>query len=269
MRERPRENVKDVWESGGAYESFMGRWSRLVAEEFLQWLSVPAGSTWLDAGCGTGVLSRAILEYAEPLKVRGIDLASGFVSFATNHIHDPRATFEVGSAESFKVESTSCDAVVSGLVLNFVPKAERVVSEMKRVTKPGGVVGAYVWDYAGRMEILRRFWNAAVALDSRAAVLDEGKRFPLCNPKTLKALFISQELHDVHVGPIDVRTHFVDFQDYWTPFLAGQGPAPSYVASLSKHRQSKLERRVLSDLPVSPDGAIDLTARAWAVKGYV
>ena len=268
MHEQSQPEVKDVWEIGAAYESFMGRWSRLVAVKFLQWLPVPSGNTWLDVGCGTGILSQTILNLTDPKTVRGIDQAPGFVSFAENHIRDPRADFQVGSAESLNLEPNTYDAVVSGLVLNFVPKGDQAVSGMKRVTKPGGVVAAYVWDYADKMQLLRHFWDAAVALDSRAAALDEGKRFPLCSPERPRSLFVAQDINNVDVRSIDVQTHFVDFQDYWSPFLSGQGPAPSYVSSLSKKQQFDLQERVRAGLPISAHGTIDLIARAWAVKGY-
>lgn len=260
--------VNDVWEIGGAYESFMGRWSRLVAVEFLQWLSVPAGSSWLDVGCGTGILSQAILESANPGKVRGIDQAPGLISFAKEHVRDPRATFDVELADAHMSGRDTYDAVVSGLVLNFIPNADQAVSEMRRATNHGGVVAAYVWDYAGRMQLLRYFWDAAVVLDSHAAALDEGRRFPLCSPEILRDLFIGQGLKSVDVESIDIQTHFGDFQDFWTPFLSGQGPAPSYVATLNAEQQSLLRELIRSALPVSAQGAIDLMARAWAVRGY-
>lgn len=246
----------------------MGRWSLLVAGEFLQWLSVPARSKWLDVGCGTGMLTQTILGSADPVKVRGIDQAPGFISYARNHIHDPRATFNIGSADSLKLESDSYDAVVSGLVLNFIPNGAQAVSDMRRVTNPGGVFAAYVWDYADRMQLLRYFWDAAIAIDSRARLLDEGKRFPLSNPERIRDLFIAQGLNTVEVTSIDVQTRFVDFQDYWSPFLSGQGPAPSYVESLNNDQQSNLRECVRARLPIAADGTIDLIARAWAVKGY-
>jgi len=164
--------------------------------------------------------------------------------------------------------SDTYDAVVSGLVLNFIPNADQAVSEMRRATNHGGVIAAYVWDYAGRMQLLRHFWDAAVVLDSHAAVLDEGRRFPLCSPELLRDLFIGQGLRSVDVESIDIRTHFDDFQDFWTPFLSGQGPAPSYVATLNTEQRSLLRELIRSALPVSPQGAIDLKARAWAVRGY-
>lgn len=268
MRDKPQLSVKDVWEVGEAYGMFMGRWSRLVAAEFLQWLSVPARSEWLDVGCGIGTLSRAILDLVNPARVVGIDRAPGFVSFADENIRDARAAFETGSAESLNSGANTYDAVVSGLVLNFVPQPDRAVSEMKRVVRSGGVVGAYVWDYADKMQLLRHFWDAAAVLDPQASTLDEGNRFPLCNAKRFGDLFVEQGLNNVEVRSIDVETHFTDFQDYWSPFLSGQGPAPSYVASLTNKPQSQLRELVRAGLPVSADGGITLTARAWAVRGY-
>ena len=269
MREEPQRIVRDVWEIGEGYESFIGRWSRLVAPVFLRWLSVPSKSSWLDVGCGTGILSRAILEGASPLHVKGVDPSPGFVASATTRIRDPRATFEVGSAEDLKCEPGTYDAVVSGLVLNFIPDWQQAVSEMKRVTKPGGAVGAYVWDYAGGMQMLRHFWDAASALDLRAAELDEGQRFSICKPERLKELFVANGLSGVNTRPIDVQTHFIDFEDFWSPFLSGQGPAPSYVASLTGEEREALRELVRSLLPISADGSIDLTARAWAVQGRI
>jgi len=267
MNRQSEKNVNDVWEVGGAYESFIGRWSRPVAAEFLGWLAIPAGRTWLDVGCGTGVLTQSILNLASPANVRGIDQAPGFISFAKNQVRDPRAVFAVGSADALSVTSDTYDVVVSGLLLNFLPDSDLAISELKRVTKPGGVVAAYVWDYADKMEVLRNFWDAAAMFDSRAARLDEGTRFPICHPEKLRNLFIDQGLSGVEVRPIDAPAHFPDFQDYWSPFLLGQGPGPSYVASLDEDQRSDLRERVRARLPISAEGTIDLIARAWAVRG--
>jgi hypothetical protein len=129
------------------------------------------------------------------------------------------------------------------------------------------VVAAYVWDYAGRMELIRQFWDAAAALDPAAAGLDEGRRFPLCRPGPLAALFAGAGLAGVATRPIDVPTRFADFDDYWSPFLGGQGPAPGYAMSLDPQRRSALREALRARLPAAADGSIALTARAWAVKG--
>jgi SAM-dependent methyltransferase len=165
------------------------------------------------------------------------------------------------------LDDASRDVVVSGLALNFVPKPPVAVAEFARVLRPGGVAAAYVWDYAGEMQMLRYFWDAATALDPSAADLDEGRRFGACRPEALTEMWRSAGMVDVSTRAIDVPTVFASFDDYWTPFLGGQGSAPSYVATLNDDGKSELRERVRSGMPIAPDGAIRLIARAWAVKG--
>src|SRR5215217_3474508 len=162
------------------YEAFIGRWSRLVAPEFLDWLHMRTGLRWLDVGCGTGALSAAILERFDPLTVDGCDPSEAMLPSARAHAVDPRASFRVGEAGRLPYDSGQFDVVVSGLVLNFIPDVSQGLVEMARVVTPGGVIAAYVWDYADGMQLLRLFWDAAMAVDSSAASLDEGRRFPLC-----------------------------------------------------------------------------------------
>ncbi len=258
---------RDAWGAGDLYEPYVGRWSRVVAREFLAWLQAPSSVDWLDVGCGTGALTETILQQSQPRSVKGIDPAAGFVEHARAHVTDPRATFEVGDAQSLPVESARFGAAVSGLVLNFVPKASLAASEMMRAVRPGGVVAAYVWDYAGKMELMRYFWDEAIQLDPAAIAADEGRRFPLCKPEALVDLFTQAGLGEVETRPIDARTKFRDFDDYWTPFLGGQAPAPQYAMSLSEERREALRERIRGALPIARDGSIDLIARAWAVRG--
>lgn len=254
----------DVWAAGDAYEAYVGRWSRLVAAAFLSWLDVPPGRCWLDVGCGTGALTAAVLAEASPAAVVGVDPSAGFVASARFSV--PRAGFVVGDAQALPLPGGYADVSVSGLALNFVPDPGRAVVEFARVTAPGGVVAAYVWDYAEGMGMMRAFWDAAVALDPAAAALDEGQRFPLCRPEPLARLWASAGLDDVTVRPLDVPTVFAGFDDYWRPFLGGQGPAPGYAMSLSEERRLALRELLRSRLP---DGTIARTARAWAVRGTV
>jgi SAM-dependent methyltransferase len=260
---------KDVWAAGDLYEPYVGRWSRFVARDFLVWLKFAADRAWLDVGCGTGALTQTILQTAGARSVKGIDPSAGFVEYARAKTRDARASFDVGDAQNLPIVSASFDAVVAGLVLNFVPQPSRAAAEMVRAARPGGVVAAYVWDYAGKMELMRYFWDAAVALDSSAADLDEGRRFPLCAQAPLSELFVDAGLKDVEVRAIDVPTHFRDFDDYWSPFLGGQAPAPGYAMSLSEARRAALRDRIRSTLPVAGDGSIQLIARAWGVRGRV
>jgi SAM-dependent methyltransferase len=263
------EQKKNLWASGDAYEPYVGRWSRLVAREFVRWLEVRADRQWLDVGCGTGALCETILESASPRRVTGIDPSPGFVSFARHKLADPRAHFEVGDAQALPVPDATFDSAVAGLVINFVPDQRKAVAEMARAARSGGTVAGYVWDYAGEMQMMRRFWDAAAVLDSEAIAMDEGRRFPICNPEPLARLFETGGLKDVAVRSIDVPTIFRDFDDYWTPFLGGQAPAPSYCMSLSENRRAALRDRLRATLPTEGDGRIHLIARAWAVRGTV
>jgi len=258
---------KDTWAAGKLYEPYVGRWSRLVAKDFLAWVAALPDLDWLDAGCGTGALTETILQETRPRSVKGVDPSAGFIEHARAHITDPRATFDVADAQSLPLESARFHAAVAGLVLNFVPKPSLAIGEMARTVRPGGVVAAYVWDYAGKMELMRYFWDAAVESDRAASELDEGHRFPLCQPIPLTELFTQAGLREVQVRPIDVPTRFRDFDDYWTPFLGGQAPAPGYAMSLSEERRGALRERIRAKLPIASDGSIDLIARAWAVRG--
>jgi SAM-dependent methyltransferase len=257
----------DRWSSGEKYEPFIGRWSRLVAREFLAWLQVPAGVRWLDVGCGTGALTDAIVRAADPAKVLGVDPSPAFVEYARQHAVDRAVAFVTGDARELPAGDRSFDAAVSGLVLNFIPDRQRAVREMQRVVAGSGIVAAYVWDYPGEMWILRHFWDAAAGLDQAAHELHEGNRFPFCRPAELEALFAGAGLTAVESRAIVVPTEFRTFDDYWTPFLGGQGPAPSYLRSLDEARRTALREAVRARLPIGPNGSVRMTARAWACRG--
>ena len=257
----------DRWGDGEAYEAYVGRWSRPVATRFVDWLAIVPRARWVDVGCGTGALTEAILARADPVSVIGVDPSAGFVEAARGRLPDVRARFVVGDAASLPLEEGSADVLVSGLVLNFVPDPVSAMREMRRVVAPGATLAAYVWDYAGGMELLRQFWDAAVALDPVARALDEGARFPICSPGPLRRAFEAAGLVDVDVAAIDVPTVFRGFDDYWAPFLRGIGPAPGYVASLGEGERTALRERLRVDLPARSDGSIELVARAWAVRG--
>ena len=263
------EGTKEDWESGGPYEQYVGRWSRKVAKEFLAWLRVSPGQTWGDVGCGTGALVGAILAEYEPQSITAIDRSEGFIAEARRRIADSRVRFEVGDATALPWPSGSCDVTVSGLVLNFVSDADSVAREMVRITRPGGKVAAYVWDYAGGMQMMRRFWDVAVELNPNDSALDQAERFPLCQPEPLEALFNRAGLTSISIRPIVIPTVFRDFDDYWLPFLGKQGAAPIYLASLNAEMHNRIRDALKARLVPNADGSIALTARAWAVQGTV
>ena len=260
--------VSDTWESGDPYERYVGRWSRQVAPRFLAWLDVPKRRRFVDVGCGTGALCAAILDTCAPSLVVGVEPSEGFLKTAKQNLGG-RALLYRGNATAIPLDDASMDATVSGLVLNFVPEPAAALAEMKRVTAAGGTVAAYVWDYAGKMELMRYFWDAAVAQDPAAAKLDEGARFPMCRPDALEKLFTGAGLAGVEVKAIDIPTVFASFDDYWQPFQGGQGPAPAYAMSLGEAARSALRERIRGRIPVRATGSIALTARAFAVRGTV
>jgi SAM-dependent methyltransferase len=255
------------WSAGAHYEPYVGRWSRRVADEFVRWLARPPGCDWLDVGCGTGALSSTIVVLARPRKVHAVDSSDAFLDYARHQVDDPSVEFHLGDARALPLDDSCVDVAVSGLVLNFIVPPEDAVREMVRVTRPGGTLAAYVWDYAERMQLMRLFWDAVVALDPAAAALDEGRRFPLCKPEPLQQLFSAAGLRAVSVRAVDVETNFESFDAYWAPFLGGQGPAPGYAMALAEERRSALRERLRALVPAASDGSIRLVARAWAVRG--
>jgi len=172
------------WSSGGVYESYVGRWSRLVATEFIDWLEQPAALRWLDVGCGTGALTSTILRTADPAAVLGVDPSDGFIDYARQSIHDERASFDVRSAA--ELPDGPFDVVVSGLVLNFVPER---VEALRRMREIGSTVAVYVWDYAEGMQVMRYFFDTMLALRPQDREHDEGVRFPFCTAEGLEGLF--------------------------------------------------------------------------------
>jgi SAM-dependent methyltransferase len=173
----------------------------------------------------------------------------------------------VGDAQRLPLEDATVDAAVSGLVINFVADPGRAVAEMRRTTRTGGTVAAYVWDLAGEMQLIRRFWDAALAENPGAADLDEARRFPVAARSPLEGLFHAAGLGSVESVAIDVPTIFRDFDDLWTPFLGGQGPGPAYVATLEAGAWDRLRERLRGSLSIEVDGTIHLVARAWGVRG--
>jgi SAM-dependent methyltransferase len=263
------ESAKEHWNSGSAYEGYVGRWSRRIAADFIAWLALDRGLEWADVGCGTGALTGCILEKTEPALVRALDRSEAYLAEARARLPDARVQFEVGDACALPWESGSVDAAVSGLVLNFVADADAMANEMRRVARPGGTIAMYVWDYAEGMQMIRHFWDVAFEQVPTASGLDEAERFPLCRSAPLRALFERAGLQSIAVRAIEVPAVFRDFDDYWQPFLSRQGPAPAYLASLPGDTQGAIRDALEARLVPEADGTIRMMAKAWAVQGTV
>ena len=258
--------MAEMWAEGDAYEYFMGRWSRLVAPRFLAWLDLPPGLRWADIGCGTGALTLTLLALADPAFVLALEPSPGFLATARAQVKDRRVDFHEGSTEL--LEGERVDVVAAGLVVNFLPDPRAALRAFVRAA-PGGTVAAYVWDYDDGMQLLRRFWEVATDVAGHPVAQSEISRFDLTDPARLEELWRDAGLQDVQVAGLEVETVFDDFEDYWSPFLGGQGPAPAYVMSLDETHRGRLREALEENLAPDDDGTIRLVARAWAVRGRV
>jgi SAM-dependent methyltransferase len=257
--------LKDTWSSGNPYDYFMGRWSTLVARSFIHWLQPGPGSSWLDMGCGSGALSQAILNDCQASHITAIDQSEGFINMAQGRLGGA-VDCKVGDAFALPLSDNAVDFSVSGLVLNFISDPVKALSEMKRVTVEGGTVAVYIWDYAGTMEFLNHFWDVAGKLNPNALTLHEGIRFPDANEQGLSGQFQAAGLNNTTSKLIEISTHFPNFNDYWNPFLGGQGPAPSYVLSLLDNERAALKNALREQLLIQADGSISMTAKARAMR---
>lgn len=240
----------------------MGRWSALVAAQFVERIGGSPDRRWLDLGCGTGALSRAALGRGVR-DVFGVDPSRALVEHAAG---TARGRFSVGDARRLPFRDGSFGAVVSALVLNFIPDLAAALGEVHRVIGRGGIAAAYVWDYGGEMQFLRHFWDAAFEIDEASAALDEGRKFTVCRPERLERVFGAAGFSGITTWAIDIPTRFRDFDDYWRPFLGGTGPASGFVVGLDEAHRAALRERLRAMLPIAADGSIELIARAWAVR---
>lgn len=248
-----------------AYERFMGRWSRILAAQFVDFVGIHSAEQVLDVGCGTGALSAAILALYPDAVVTGIDPSAAFVEYA--RVSLPSATVSVGSATKLSFPAHSFDRSLACLVLNFVENPAQALDQMYRVTKPGGRVAAAVWDHAGGMMMLRVFWEVADAVDPSEKTHEPQA---LLDRDALIKLWTKAGLQKIETATLRMRLPFESFDDYWQPFLLGQGPAGSYVRTLSPVMREEianhLRRKLLGE---QRDGPFTLEARAWAVRGDV
>ena len=255
------------FDAGVAYERFMGRWSRRLAPLMASFAAVQPEDRVLDVGCGTGALSCAVADAVRSARILGVDPATAFVAQARLDAPTDRLRFVAGDAQHLPFADGSFDRVVSLLALNFVPDPARALREIIRVTRPGGVIAAAVWDYGEGMQMLRAFWDEAGAGDPAAAARDE-RHMPLCSERELPRLWLDAGLIAVERQPLVIETAFASFEDYWTPFLGGQGPAGAYAVQLAEPQRAMLRERLRRRLaPGGADHPIRLDARAWAVKG--
>lgn len=254
---------------GNGYELQMGRWSQRLAEPFLDFVGTANGECVLDVGCGTGRLAFAMAGRCRAKLVRGVDISPAYIEHAKRHNHDPRISFELGDACALAYPDQSFDRVLSLLMLHFVPKADLAVAEMRRVARPGAVVGAAVWDVRGGYVSNRIFFDTAAALDPGANE-HRARNYtrPMTRPGELAGAWLAAGFSDVRETVLSIRMEFASFDDYWAPYVGKDGPGAKYVAALSDAEQVRLRDAVsFAYLDGDPDGPRSYAAVAWAVKG--
>jgi SAM-dependent methyltransferase len=258
-----------MFAASAGYEHFMGRWSRLLAPRFIAFAGVKNGGRVLDVGTGTGSAAAAVEAGMPESEIIGVDPSEGFVAYAQKNARSARARFEVGDAQALKFKDASFDHTLALLVMNFIPDHNKAIAEMRRVTRAQGIVSACVWDYDAGMQMLRFFWDEAVALDPAVEPKDE-RHMKLSRQGQLGDLWRKAGLINVQEAPLVIDQAYPSFDDYWESFKTGAGPGGAYVVSLPADRRQQLEgrmrKRLLGD---RQDGPLTLTARAWCVRGEV
>jgi len=263
------ESEAKMFSMSAGYERFMGRWSRLLAPAYIAFAGAKDGDRVLDVGTGTGALAAALVANLASSEVTAIDPSEGFISYAKSSAKSGRVHFEVGDAQALRHKDASFEQTMALLVMNFVPDHTKAIGEMRRVTRPQGIVSACVWDYDAGMEMLRFFWDEVVALDPAMAPKDE-RHMKLSRAGQLGELWRKAGLVNVQEKPLVIEQAFASFDDYWAPFLTGAGPAGAYVVSLGDERRRELEARMRHRLLGNrADSAFVLKARAWCVRGEV
>jgi len=243
-----------------AYARHVGRYGPALSAAHADAAGLEQGDHALDVGCGPGVLLRELARRLGDDHVAGIDPSEPFVDAARAAV--PNADVRVAPAESLPFEAGAFDIALSQLVVNFMTDAQAGVAEMRRVARR--TVTSCVWDYAGEMEMLRAFWDAALELDPDAP--DEGRTMRYCTPQELRDLWTGAGLRDVETAPIVVDAEYENFDDYWSPFPTGIAPSGAYCASLNAAHQAALRDACFRRLG-SPQGPFSLSARAWFVMG--
>lgn len=254
---------------GAGYERFMGRWSRVLAPPFISFAGIKNGQRVLDVGTGTGSAAAAVEASMPDSKIVGVDPSAGFIGYAQKNAKSDRVRFEIGDAQALKLPDASFDHTLALLVMNFIPDHEKAIGEMRRVTRPQGIITACVWDYDAGMQSLRFFWDEVIAFDPALEPRDE-RHMKLSRQGQLGALWTKAGLVNVTEAPIVIDQAFASFGDYWGPFTTGAGPGGAYVVSLSEDRRRQLEDRIRKRLLGDrQDGPFTLKARAWCVRGEV
>lgn len=254
------------FDDSAAYERAMGRWSRAVARIFVQWLAPPAGARCLDVGCGTGALTHALLELVSPATVVGIDPELAQIAQASRGPAAGRATFHVADACRLPFAAASFDIATSALVLNFIAERSQAMAEKRRVTRAGGSVAAYVWDFAEESSPSGPLRRAMRRCGVDVPAIPGTDASPI---EALRTLFEQAALERIESKTIEVCLAYRDFEDFWQAQTPSYSPTTKIIASMTASERTRLMRAVRTELPTALGGAIEYSARANAIKARV
>lgn len=257
--------TKDVairFTDGSAYERFMTPWSRTAGAEFLAWLAVPPGRSWLDVGCGNGAFTELVLAQCAPSQLCGIDPSDAQVDFARQKLAGQPVDLSVGDAMALPYADGRFDVSVMALVLFFVTDPLKGAAEMVRVTKPDGLVASYTWDATrgGRPSEHVAEELQAMGKNPARPPSEDISRF-----ESLKALWAGLGLVEIETREIVVRRTFADFEDYWQSMVVCSPGA--ILTRITEAEAAELRHRLIARLPVAGSGEITLHAWATAIKG--
>ena len=252
------------FEDAGAYERFMGRWSRAVAPTFLDWLEPPRRARWLDVGCGTGILSEAIVDFCRPASVVGIDPSTAQIAEVSKGRLASLATFREADAMALPLADASFDVVASALVINFIPDPMRAMHEMRRVATPSGLIAGYVWDFANELSPsgpLRRAMRAfGVDVPAIPGTSDSSL-------SALETLFKGGGCSDITCRAIEVTLAYPSFSEFWLAQTPSYTPTSKIIAAMTESARKRLMRVVKQSVPTAENGRVEYAARAHAIKG--
>jgi ubiquinone/menaquinone biosynthesis C-methylase UbiE len=249
------------------YDDFMGRWSRQVATQFLDWVGIERSLSWLDVGCGAGMLAQTVIKNCAPSSVTGADPLEKSIAAAKQHPDNEKIQFEIGDAQDLPFEDSKFDAVVSGLMIKFVPDKVKAIGEMKRVARPGSVIALYDWDMDSNMNTTRHFWSAVADVIPDRTEDRSTDRTPMTEIDSIAKMFEAAGVKAVQQSTISFTTHFRDLDDYWDPITRNSQNVGRFYQTMTEEQREAVHQRLKQILPFADDGSISFESRAVAVKG--
>jgi len=238
-----------------------------VASQFLDWIQPGQNLSWLDVGCGAGMLAQTVARNCAPSIVTGADPLEKSITAAKQHPDNKGIRFEVGDAQDLPFEDSTFDAVVSGLMIKFVPNKVKAIGEMKRVARPGSVIALYDWDMDSNMNTTRHFWGAVADIIPERMEDRATNRTPMTEIDSIAQIFEAASVTKVQQNTISFTTQFRDLEDYWQPITKNSQNVGRFYQTMTEDQRNDVRERLKQTLPFAKDGSISFESRAVAVKG--